>query len=43
MRKPNLAQREYDIFNELGLEIKGLKDLTKQNLSKDDKRTNLNK
>jgi hypothetical protein len=35
MRKPNLTQREYDIFDELGLERKGLKDLTKQNLSKD--------
>ena len=34
MRKPNLAQREYDIFNELGLETKGLNYLTKQNLSK---------
>ena len=40
MRKPNLAKREYDIFNELGLEMKGhtsnefgLKNLTKQNLS----------
>ena len=42
MRKPNLAEREYDIFTELGLEIKGLTHkevesiyLTKQNLSKD--------
>ena len=35
MRKPNLSQREYDIFNELGLERKGLNYLTKQNLSKD--------
>lgn len=52
MRKPNLHQREQDIFDELGLELKrlvkekkddwvaidqteGLKDLTKQNLSKD--------
>jgi len=38
MRKPNLAQREYDIFNELGLETKGLNYLTKQNLSKPVKR-----
>lgn len=35
MQKPNLAQREYDIFSELGLERKGLNYLTKQNLSKD--------
>jgi len=35
MRKPNLSQREYDIFIELGLERKGLNYLTKQNLSKD--------
>ena len=25
MRKPNLAKREQDIFDELGLEMKGLK------------------
>ena len=34
MRKPNLTEREYDIFAELGLETKGLNYLTKQNLSK---------
>ena len=33
MRKPNLAKREQDIFDELGLETKGLNNLTKQNLS----------
>ena len=38
MRKPNLAKREQDIFDELGLEIKGLNNLTKQNLSKPVKR-----
>lgn len=38
MRKPNLSAREYDIFNELGLEMKGLNNLTKQNITKDDKR-----
>ena len=25
MRKPNLAKREYDIFDELGLDIKSVK------------------
>lgn len=35
MRKPNLKEREYELFNELGLEMKGLNYLTKQNLSKD--------
>ena len=38
-RIPNLSCREnvhlIDILMELGLEIKGLNDLTKQNLSKD--------
>ena len=37
MRKPNLAAREnehlIDILMELGLEMKGLNNLTKQNLS----------
>ena len=39
MRIPRLTSRESEhlneIFMELGLEIKGLNDLTKQNLSKD--------
>ena len=35
MRKPNLVKREQDLFDELGLETKGLNYLTKQNLSKD--------
>ena len=34
MIKPNLSKREQDIFDELGLETKGLNYLTKQNLSK---------
>jgi hypothetical protein len=38
MRKPNLSEREAQNYNayltELGLEIKGSKKLTKQNLSK---------
>ena len=38
MRKPNLIKREQDIFAELGLEMKGLNYLTKQNLSKPVKR-----
>ena len=42
MRKPNLAEREQDIFDELGLEMKGLNYLTKQNLSKDVKSLDVN-
>jgi len=42
MRKPNLAKREQDIFDELGLERKGLNYLTKQNLSKDVKPLDVN-
>ena len=34
MIKPNLSKREQDIFDELGLETKGLNYLTKKNLSK---------
>ena len=42
MRKPNLIKREQDIFDELGLETKGLNYLTKQNLSKDVKSLDVN-
>lgn len=39
MRKPDLKNREYlNLHEELGLEMKGLNNLTKQNITKDDKR-----